>query len=66
MVAPRDIIENLAKIRQHIYSGLSILPQLLAQEYLQHHHASHQQQLWQALQIKAEQLMLWLNSYFGD
>ncbi|MWP46538.1 PLP-dependent aminotransferase family protein [Gilliamella sp. Pas-s27] len=66
MVAPRDIIENLAKIRQHIDSGLSILPQLLAQEYLQHHHVSHQQQLRQTLQSKAKQLMLWLKSYFGD
>ncbi|NUF26858.1 aminotransferase-like domain-containing protein [Gilliamella sp. ESL0254] len=66
MVAPRDIIENLAKIRQHIDSGLSILPQLLAQEYLQHHYVSHQQHLCQALQIKAEQLMLWLDSYFGS
>jgi GntR family transcriptional regulator, regulator for abcA and norABC len=67
MIAPRSIIENLAKIRQHIDSGLSILPQLLAQEYLQHHHLVHQQQLRQALQIKAEQLMQWLDSYFcGD
>ncbi|OCG58667.1 aminotransferase-like domain-containing protein [Gilliamella sp. Nev3-1] len=65
MLAPHNIIENLAKIRHHIDSGLSILPQLLAQEYLQRYHASHQQQLRQALQIKAEQLMQWLDSYFG-
>ncbi|OCG70739.1 hypothetical protein A9G43_06880 [Gilliamella sp. Occ3-1] len=65
MVAPRDIITNLANIRQHIDSGLSILPQLLAQEYLQHHHTVHQQHLRQTLQIKAEQLMHWLDCYFG-
>jgi GntR family transcriptional regulator, regulator for abcA and norABC len=65
MVAPHDIIQNLANIRQYIDSGLSILPQLLAQAYLKHHHAAHQHQLRQALQINAEQLMQWLDRYFG-
>ncbi|MWP62092.1 aminotransferase-like domain-containing protein [Gilliamella sp. Pas-s25] len=65
MIAPPSIIENLAKIRQHIDSGLSILPQLLAQEYLQHYHLVHQQQLRQVLHIKAQQLMQWLDCYFG-
>ncbi|OCG08970.1 hypothetical protein A9G13_02620 [Gilliamella sp. wkB178] len=64
MIAPRKVIENLAKIRQHIDSGLSILPQLLAQQYLQHYYVSHQQLLRQQLQLKAQQLMSWLDSYF--
>ncbi|KFA58875.1 Transcriptional regulator, GntR family domain / Aspartate aminotransferase [Gilliamella apicola] len=64
MVAPREIIENLAKIRQHIDSGLSILPQLLAQEYLQSHYRTHQQWLRNQLQVKANQLMHWLDNRF--
>jgi Transcriptional regulators containing a DNA-binding HTH domain and an aminotransferase domain (MocR family) and their eukaryotic orthologs len=66
MIAPRNIIENLAKIRQHIDSGLSILPQLLAQQYLQNHYISHQQSLRHQLQLKAQQLMNWLNHYFNN
>ncbi|OCG01532.1 aminotransferase-like domain-containing protein [Gilliamella sp. wkB112] len=66
MIAPHKVIENLAKIRQHIDSGLSILPQLLAQQYLQNHYISHQQLLRQQLQLKAQQLMSWLDRYFHD
>lgn len=67
MIAPREIIEKLANIRHHIDSGLSILPQLLAEEYLSHHYQTHQTWLRQQLQKKANQLMDWLDDYFnGD
>lgn len=66
MIAPHNIIENLAKIRQHIDSGLSILPQLLAQEYLNNHYVSHQKLLRNELKMKARQLMNWLNYYFNN
>lgn len=65
MIAPRHIIENLADIRQHIDSGLSILPQLLAEEYLKNHYVTHQHFLTEQLNLKANQLMKWLNDYFG-
>ena len=67
MIAPSEIIEKLANIRHHIDSGLSILPQLLAEEYLSHHYQTHQKWLRQQLQNKANQLMDWLDDYFnGD
>lgn len=66
MIAPRNIIENLANIRQHIDSGLSILPQLLAEEYLKNHYFTHQHFLSEQLNFKANQLMVWLNNYFDD
>ncbi|OCG26995.1 hypothetical protein A9G11_00295 [Gilliamella sp. wkB108] len=65
MIAPREIIQNLAEIRQHIDSGLSILPQLLAQEYLKNHQLTHQKFLREKLQIKANQLINWLDNYFS-
>ena len=67
MIAPCEIIEKLANIRQHIDSGLSILPQLLAEEYLTNHYQTHQKWLRLQLEHKATQLMDWLNNYFkGD
>ncbi|MCX8656797.1 PLP-dependent aminotransferase family protein [Gilliamella sp. B2840] len=65
MIAPRTVIENLAKIRQHIDSGLSILPQLLAEQYLQNHYLAHQQLLRHKLKCRSEQLIDWLNSKFN-
>ena len=65
MIAPRAVIENLAKIRQHIDSGLSILPQLLAEQYLKNHYLAHQQLLREKLKYRSEQLMNWLNTKFN-
>lgn len=64
MIAPKEIIEKLANIRHYIDSGLSILPQLLAEEYLTHHYQTHQKWLRQQLKHKANQLMAWFNDYF--
>ena len=64
MIAPKEIIEKLANIRHYIDSGLSILPQLLAEEYLTHHYQTHQKWLRQQLKHKANQLMDWFNDYF--
>lgn len=66
MIAPRTIIEKLAEIRQHIDSGLSILPQLLAEDYLQNHYFSHQTVLCDALKIRSKWLMSWLNNHVDN
>ncbi|GAA5110798.1 PLP-dependent aminotransferase family protein [Orbus sasakiae] len=64
MVAPTKIIQRLAEIRQHIDSGLSILPQLLAEDYLQHHYQYHQDVLRHQLKIKRDQLIEQLNAHY--
>lgn len=66
MIAPSTIIEHLAEIRQHIDSGLSIVPQLLAENYLSNDYQSHQHYLRQQLKQKRDQLMEWLACYYGD
>lgn len=66
MIAPTHVISRLAEIRQYIDSGLSILPQLLAEDYLRNHYLDHQQHLQQQLQIKYQHLLTWLNQYHPD
>lgn len=67
MIAPASVIRRLAEIRQYIDSGLSILPQLLAEDYLKNHYQTHQQHLRQQLQRKRDNLLTWLNQQnFND
>lgn len=66
MVAPCEIIRKLAEIRQCIDSGLSILPQLLAEDYLKNHYFTHQKRVRVELDARAKQLIDWLNVAFGD
>ncbi|MDF7667572.1 PLP-dependent aminotransferase family protein [Orbaceae bacterium ESL0727] len=66
MIAPRTIIEKLAAIRQHIDSGLSILPQLLAEDYLKNHYVNHQRFLRIQLESRLTQLRQWLTENYGD
>src|SRR5699024_6141493 len=49
LIAPPNIVAKLAEMRQHIDAGLSILPQLLAEQYLLYHHQRHYKMLIQQL-----------------
>src|SRR5699024_1088469 len=64
LIAPPNIVAKLAEMRQYIDAGLSILPQLLAEQYLLYHHQRHYKMLIQQLRHKAEQLQQWLKIYF--
>ncbi|MEA9391892.1 PLP-dependent aminotransferase family protein [Acerihabitans sp. TG2] len=67
LVAPKAIINKLANIRQKIDSGLSALPQLLAEHYLINHMAQHTLLLQTQLGARAEQLTRWLaQQYPGE
>lgn len=66
MVAPRSIIENLANIRQQLDSGLSSLPQYMAEYYLEHYANQHELKLQQALKIRADRLVNWLDKNLTD
>lgn len=65
MIAPAAIIQRLSDIRQHIDSGLSILPQLLAEDYLLNHYQSHHQHLRQQLKIRRDQLIEWIEHHYS-
>lgn len=64
MIAPKAIVNKLADIRQQLDAGLSVLPQLLAEHYLQHHASIHQQQLRIVLADRAKQLTAWLTTHY--
>ncbi len=66
MIAPRSIIENLANIRQQLDSGLSSLPQYMAQHYLDHYASRHEVELQRTLKIKADQFTNWLDYNLSD
>ncbi|MDF7669898.1 PLP-dependent aminotransferase family protein [Orbaceae bacterium ESL0721] len=66
MIAPREIISKLAEIRQQIDSGLSILPQLLAEDYLKNHYQDHQKFLRVTLQKRLAKMRQWLDLHFAD
>lgn len=66
MIGPSQVIRRLAEIRQYIDSGLSILPQLLAENYLQHHYHDHQRYLCQQLHAKQREFMSWLTQYYPN
>lgn len=62
MVAPRSIVDRLADARQQMDFGLSILPQLVAGQFLQSaYFAPHLDRLRSALQFKRDLLIEALN-----
>lgn len=65
MIAPPAITEHLANIRQQLDSGLSSLPQFMAEFYLQHHAKHHEKTLQQALKMRAYQLHDWVSEHFN-
>lgn len=64
MIAPKAIINKLADIRSQLDSGLSVLPQLLTQHYLNEHSHRHQSLLQNNLSSKSQQLITWLNQHY--
>lgn len=64
MIAPPSIVDHLATIRQHLDSGLSSLPQFMAEIYLAQYAEHHEEYLQTLLQQKAEALIEWLETEF--
>ena len=60
MVAPQGVVQRLAQVRQQIDSGVSILPQLLAGQYLQIDGEKHRRFLQATLARKAAAVQQWL------
>lgn len=65
MIAPPAIIEHLASIRQQLDSGLSSLPQFMAEFYLNHYAKAHESMLQSALKTRADALASWLTEHFS-
>lgn len=66
MIAPPAITEHLANIRQQLDSGLSSLPQFMAEFYLQNYAQNHEEKLQQALKTRANLLANWVTHHFSD
>ncbi len=66
MIAPPAITEHLANIRQQLDSGLSSLPQFMAEFYLNHHAKAHEAKLQQALKKRANLLANWVSENFAE
>ncbi len=64
MIAPPSIVEHLATIRQHLDSGLSSLPQFMAEIYLEQYALHHETHLQTTLKRKCEALIHWLEMNF--
>ncbi|CAI3922345.1 PLP-dependent aminotransferase family protein [Commensalibacter papalotli (ex Botero et al. 2024)] len=66
IIAPKAIITQLAHIRQQIDGGLSVLPQLLAENYLRYQLDHHCKELKQQLSARATRLCQWLQNDHAD
>lgn len=66
MIAPEAITRRLAEIRQQMDAGLSVLPQLLAQQYMAEDLPGHRLQLQKTLAERAELFMCWLKDLYGS
>jgi len=66
MIGPAAILKELADIREQIDSGLSFLPQLLADYYLNAEIMKHQPIIVAVLKDRAAKLEAWLKRRFGD
>lgn len=66
MVAPEAVTRRLAEVRQQMDAGLSVLPQLLAQQYMTEDLAVHRLQLQKTLAKRAELFMRWLKDAYGN
>lgn len=66
LIAPKSVINKLVLIRQQLGSELSILPQILAEQYLRHYAQTHQPFLQKILASRAEQLIQWLSTQYSD
>lgn len=66
MVAPQNIVTQLAHIRHQIDSGLSVLPQILADTFLVKDFVSQQARLKKELSKRAEYAEDWLTKRFSN
>lgn len=66
MVAPEPVISTLAQVRSHMDSGLSVLPQVLAMQYLKHDFQAHRLTLWEMLAQRANGLCRCLRERYED
>ncbi|MHC5225836.1 aminotransferase-like domain-containing protein [Ignatzschineria sp. LJL83] len=66
MIAPPAITEHLANIRQQLDSGLSSLPQFMAEFYLQHYSKDHELKLQQDLAKRSKSLEHWVDDNLSD
>lgn len=66
MVAPQNIVTQLAHIRHQIDSGLSVLPQILADTFLVKDFVSQQARLKKELSKRAEYAEDWLMKRFSN
>lgn len=62
MVAPESIVNSLANIRHQLDSGLSALPQVMAEHYLHHYANDHELYLRDALRDRFLKCLTWLKS----
>ncbi|GAA5093467.1 PLP-dependent aminotransferase family protein [Wohlfahrtiimonas larvae] len=62
MIAPESVVNHLANIRQKLDSGLSALPQVMAEHYLNHYAFTHEEKLRKELHQRAQNCVQWLKS----
>lgn len=60
MIAPESVVNHLANIRQKLDSGLSALPQVMAEHYLSHYAFNHEEKLRKELHQRAQNCVQWL------
>lgn len=66
LIAPKQIINKLVIMRQQFGVELSILPQILAEQYLRQYAQTHLPFLQKTLASRAEQLIHWLSEQYQD
>lgn len=66
MIAPEPIVNNLSTIRQKLDSGLSALPQVMAEHYLRDYALQHEENLRHVLSKRAQNLINWLQENVSD
>ncbi len=66
MIAPEPIVNNLSTIRQKLDSGLSALPQVMAEYYLRDYALQHEENLRHVLSKRAQNLINWLQENVSD
>ena len=66
MIAPKAMIEHIASIRQQVDSGLSSLPQFMAEVYFNDYADKHEKFLQESLKARCENLQHWLTTHFSD
>lgn len=66
MIAPEPIVNNLSTIRQKLDSGLSALPQVMAEHYLRDYSFQHEENLRHVLSKRAQNLINWLQENVSD